>query len=141
MSYGKPSTKDNRQLINNILIERQSERDNLHTNNYLTIVHMNKLIRKNVRLLLEVAPECRDDDYALIRIYIYQFTTLNVFEATGTPLAKSIERTRRMLQKECPHLRGEKYEARQKHAKVWAKECRSQEKPESIFSKIANLFS
>ena len=102
---------------------------------------MNKLIRQNVRLLLEIDTDCRDNENILMNIYIYQFTTLTAAQVIGTPLAKSIERTRRMLQKECPNLRGEKYEENQKHAKVWAKECRSQEKPESIFSKLANIFS
>ena len=102
---------------------------------------MNKLIRKNVRLLLEVAPECRDDDKTLIGMYLLHFTTLKASEVIGTPLTHSVERTRRLLQAECPDLRGEKYEENQKHAKVWAKECRSQEKPESMFSKLANIFS
>jgi len=56
---------------------------------------MNKLIRKNVRLLLEVAPECRDDDKTLISMYLYHFTNFTASDVIGTPLTQSIERIRR----------------------------------------------
>ena len=109
---------------------------------------MNKLISKNVRLLLDVAPECRDDDKTLICMYLYHFTNFTASEVIGSPLTQSIERVRRLLQRQYPQLRGQKYQARQKYAKVWAKECVSNEPirfvkettPQYIFRIIKRFF-
>jgi hypothetical protein len=83
---------------------------------------MNK-ITEIVRELLEKKPELRDNDNLLMStIWKDQANIFNFFhrfESGRLHSPESIRRTRQKIQEDCPHLRGELYEARQKHqAKV-----------------------
>ena len=83
---------------------------------------MNK-INQIVRELLEKKPELRDNDNLLMStIWKDQANILNFFqrfESGKLHSPESIRRTRQKIQEDYAHLRGDLYEARQKHqAKV-----------------------
>ena len=84
---------------------------------------MNKYIKATVTAVMINQPETRECDFKLMTV-IYKgmcngkdFFTM--FEAKKLPSPESIRRTRQKIQEDYPHLRGELYEARQRHqAKV-----------------------
>ena len=80
---------------------------------------MNKYIKATVTAVMINQPETRDCDYKLMTV-IYKgmcngndFFTL--FEAKKLPSPESIRRTRQKIQEDYPHLRGQKYESRQRY--------------------------
>lgn len=80
-------------------------------------------IKKLVQRLLEEQPALRDNDNLLMStIWKQQSNIFNFFyrfESGKIYSPESIRRTRQKIQEDYPHLRGELYQARQKHqAKV-----------------------
>ena len=76
-------------------------------------------IKLIVHRLLEEQPALRDNDNLLMStIWKQQSNILNFFhrfESGRLHSPESIRRTRQKIQEDYPHLRGELYEARQKH--------------------------
>ena len=76
-------------------------------------------INEIVRELLEKKPELRDNDNLLMaEIWSAEsnmFNFMTKFKSGKLHSPESIRRTRQRLQEDYPHLRGNLYDARQKH--------------------------
>ena len=133
-----PPRRNQKQLIeylfsNSWLYQRSSDQaEKRYKALLINFLSMNECIKKNVKLLLQVQPDARDNDWLLYNYYRFHFTDLTPELFIESNMSESIKRFRQMLQKEDPSLRGEKYEKRQRHARVVVSKMRSQEKPEDL---------
>lgn len=96
---------------------------------------MENSIKENVRRLLQVAPDLRDNDWELALTYNFHFLHLSDTDFILSNKAHQIINARKDLQHDDPSLRGIKYEARQKYCnkfRVERRKERSQEKPENL---------
>lgn len=96
-------------------------------------------IKETVKSLLDKHPACRDNDNLLIlKVWAKQQPQLRsqdfTFVAFGSAFMRgefasteSIRRVRQKMQEEFPHLRGQKYLARQKHQESIKEELRQPE--------------
>lgn len=80
---------------------------------------MNKYVKATVTAVLINQPQTRDCDFKLLTVIYKGLSTgkdfFELFESKQLPSPETIRRTRQQLQEQHAHLRGQKYDARQKY--------------------------